>query len=429
MKSLYSIVGTPAALALLLIALALLIGQTALFPLILRYHRTQKRAGAAALDVLAAFLFFILLLEPYDIVNFPSFPRNVNRIGDFVGSLPYLLFVAAEAVFAFVFLLRFLQYLHDRKVTMTPGAIRQTVDLLPEGICISAADGTALLVNLKMNALCRSLTGDRLSDAGKFWARLKQTGEDQEGKRLVFTPQGDVWLFARDSLTIDGKEYERMSAVDITERYRITEELREKNVRLQEIQRRMKEAADLSAEMFVKQEEATARTALHNELGQVLLMGRHYIDHPESADPAMVALMTKQMNSFLLGESRALDSETRDDLRQAVHLADSIGVTVEFQGEAPKENPARALLVEAIRECAVNCVKHAEGDRLYVRTSESDEDVHITITNNGKPPKEPIAESGGLLSLRHNVEAAGGQMLVESFPTFSLTLSLGKFIP
>ena len=184
----------------------------------------------------------------------------------------------------------------------------------------------------------------------------------------------------------------------------------------------MREAADLSAEMFVKQEEATARTALHNELGQVLLMGRHYIDHPGSTDPAMVALMTKQMNGFLLGESRAPESETEDDLGLAVDLAGSIGVTVEYQGEAPKEPPVRSLLAAAIRECAVNSVKHAEGDRLFVRISESGEGVRITVTNNGKPPKEPIAESGGLLSLRRSVEAAGGQMLVESLPAFSLTL-------
>ncbi len=46
----------------------------------------------------------------------------------------------------------------------------------------------------------------------------------------------------------------------------------------------------------------------------------------------------------------------------------------------------------------------------------------ITITNNGKPPKSPIAESGGLLSLRRGVEEAGGQMIVQSLPAFSLTL-------
>lgn len=424
MKPLYDVLGTPAGLALLMIALALLSGQTVLFLLALRERKMHRQIRAAALQMLAGFLVFIVLLEAYDIVNYLDIPRNARHIGDFIGSLPWLLCAAAEAVSALVFLLHFLQYLRYRRNTVTSGAIRQSIDLLPEGLCVSAADGTVLLVNLKMDALCRALTGDLLSDARRFWAYLEENGEEQEGKRLVLTPQGDVWLFARDGLTIDGMEYERMSAVDVTERYRITEELRQKNAHLQEIRRRMKEAADLSAEMFVKQEEATARTALHNELGQVLLLGRYYIEHPETTDASMVALMTKQMNGFLLGESRAPESETEDDLGLAVDLAGSIGVTVEFQGEAPKEPPARSLLAAAIRECAVNCVKHAEGDRLFVRISESGEGVRITITNNGRPPKEPIAESGGLLSLRRSVEAAGGRMIVESLPVFCLSLSL-----
>lgn len=305
---------------------------------------------------------------------------------------------------------------------MTPDAIRQTVDLLPEGLCVSAPDGTVRLSNLKMDALCRELTGERLSDARKLWTHLAQTGEDQGGKRLVRTPHGEVWLFAKDGLAIDGRDYERTSAVNVTERYRITEELREKNTRLQEIQRRMRAAAELSGEMFIKQEEATARSALHNELGQVLLMGRHSIEHPESTDAAMVALMTRQMNRFLLGESETTRPTEEDELGQAIRMAKSIGVTVDVKGAPPKESKPLFLLAAAIRECAANAVKHAEGDRLFVSISENAAGTAVTITNNGKPPKSTIAESGGLLSLRRSVEAAGGQMLVQSLPAFSLTL-------
>ena len=117
--------------------------------------------------------------------------------------------------------------------------------------------------------------------------------------------------------------------------------------------------------------EAAARSALHNELGQVLLMGRHYIEHPESTDRAMVALMTRQMNRFLLGESETTRPPEEDALRQAIRLAESIGVTVALSGEAPQEASLRALLAQAIRECAANTVKHAEGDRIEVALGES----------------------------------------------------------
>ncbi len=436
MSAYTSILKTSGALMLLMIALALLIGQTTVFLLFLQEKQGRQKVLAAALHLLIGFLLFVIMLDGYDNVNFESIPRETVQTGWFLYSLPWLVYALLEGLSAGILLLHLRTYRQYKASTVTPDAIRQTVDLLPEGICVSAADGTALLVNLKMDALCRELTGERLSDSRRLWTYLEQAGEEQEGKRLVHTAQEEVWLFAKDSLVIDGSDYERTSAANVTGQYRITEELREKNVHLQEIQRRMKEAAELSGEIFVKQEEAAARTALHNELGQVLLMGRHYLEHPDSTDASVVALMTRQMNSFLLGERKSPEPEAEDDLDQAIRLAGSIGVTVRLKGDPPAESGLRSLLAQAIRECAANTVKHAEGDELTVILSEvshasgaegfhrpAPKELIVTFTNNGKPPNGPIAESGGLLSLRRIVEAAGGRMDVQSFPAFSLTLS------
>ena len=423
MNSIYSVFDRPLGLLLLLLALFLVIGQTVAFLLSLRERKSRKQTLSAALHLLVGFLVFVILLDGYGNVNDASIPRNSVQTGWFVFSLPWMVYAAYELLSVLLLLCQLRAYRRYKNGTVTPDAIRRAVDLLPEGICVSQADGTVLLSNLKMAALCRELTGERLSDARKLWTYLEQSGEDQGGKRLIHTPHGEVWLFAKDTLTAQGRDYERTSAVNVTERYRITEELREKNAHLQQIQRRMKEASDLSAEMFVKQEEAAARSALHNELGQVLLMGRHYVLHPESTDSAMVALMTRQMNSFLLGESRAPAAEAEDELRRAISTAASIGVSVELKGAAPEEGRLRAVLAAAIRECAANAVKHAEGDRLFAAITRTADGTVMTVTNNGRPPKGPVAESGGLLSLRRSAEAAGGQMRIQSLPAFSLTLT------
>ena len=445
MKSLYSILDTRMALMLLLIALVLMISQTVVFLLALREKRSRRQIIVSTLYLLAGFLFFIVMLDGYDIINYPSIPRDSIQIDGFIHSLPWAFCVMLEVVSALILLIHLKKYRHYRRTTLTSDAIRQSVDQLPEGICVSAQDGTALLVNLKMDSLCRVLTGERISDAQRFWTYLEQVGEDQEGKRLIHTPQDEVWLFGKDDLTIEGREYGRMSAVNVTERYRITEELREKNVHLQDLQRRMKEASQLSGEMFIKQEEANARSALHNQLGQVLLMGRYYLEHPESTDSHMVALTTSQMNKSLLNESKVHDSEDEDKLQQAIWLAGSIGVSVEINGSLPQDKELRNLLAKAIRECAANTVKHAEGDKLNIeitkesmpsslvnalpdadssaRTDEKRYGTVIIITNNGNPPKDTIAESGGLLALRRSVEAFGGRMEVQSQPRFILTIS------
>ena len=182
----------------------------------------------------------------------------------------------------------------------------------------------------------------------------------------------------------------------------------------------MQAVSDLSGDMFVAQEEAAARAALHNQLGQVLLMGRHYLKHPDDTDANLVYITTTQMNSFLLGEYKEPADEQNDLLTEVLWITQSIGVTVDINDSLPEQASARTILAHAIQECAANTVKHAGGDRLNVTLGENE----IVITNNGKPPKGEIAESGGLLSLRRSVEEAGGTMTTQSRPLFCLTIEL-----
>ena len=111
-------------------------------------------------------------------------------------------------------------------------------------------------------------------------------------------------------------------------------------------------------------------------------------------------------------------------LRLAAAKAESIGVSVEIRGSIPVEESLRGILSDAILECAANTVKHAEGDHLTVEIAEKDGRTRIEITNNGRPPKGEIAESGGLLALRRTVEEWGGEMVIQSGPVFSLLMVL-----
>ena len=334
-------------------------------------------------------------------------------------ALPWLWIVCGELISAAVLILLFRSNLKYRNTHLTPDAIRQTVDLLPAGICISDDKGTVLLSNLKMNAICRELTGHLLSDANRFTAQIEAEGEKQNDRIFVKLQSGKVCQFVQSSLTESGKEYNCLTAIDVTERYRVTEELKVKNAHLQEIRRRMQAVSDLSGDMFVAQEEAAARAALHNQLGQVLLMGRHYLEHPDDTDANLVYITTTQMNSFLLGEYKDPTGHKDDLLTEVLWMARSFGVTVDIGGSLPEQASVRTILAHAIQECAANTVKHAGGDRLNVTLSENE----IVITNNGKPPKGEIAESGGLLSLRRSAEEAGSTMTVQSRPEFKLSLS------
>ena len=153
MSTLYSILDRPGALLLLLIALSLMIGQAAALVLSLKEKQSGRQTTAAALHMLAGFLFFVFLLNSYDIVSFPQTQGASINPESLPFSLSWLCYAFLEALFACFLMLQFRDYRRYKKSTVTPNAIRQTVDLLPEGICISDQNGTALLSNLTMDAL------------------------------------------------------------------------------------------------------------------------------------------------------------------------------------------------------------------------------------------------------------------------------------
>lgn len=50
----------------------------------------------------------------------------------------------------------------------------------------------------------------------------------------------------------------------------------------------------------------------------------------------------------------------------------------------------------------------------------------VMIGNDGKSPEKVIIEGGGLTNLRHRIETAGGTMIVQSLPDFSLVIDIPK---
>ena len=240
---------------------------------------------------------------------------------------------------------------------------------------------------------------------------------EQDGKRLVRMENGTALLFTETSLELDGRHLTQLSAEDVTEQFRVTQELEKKNARLRDLQYRMKSYQVHESELIMRQELLAARASVHNQLGGALLTGKYHLEHPESTDPEAVRAMLSQLNTYLLAEVEDPEPHT-DEYDDALRLASGIGVTVTVTGTVPTEGSRRTLLGKAIAECAANTVKHAGGDRLEVKV----ENGGFTITNNGAAPNKAIVPSGGLYTLRLAAEQAGGVMELESSPRFVLRI-------
>ena len=423
MNSLQSTVGMPLGYVLYFAALLLTAAQLAILLQLMQKKLGMARILAALLHFLLCFFLLAFLLDySYNAVVFAT-PEVLQVFELRFLALPWLLYAGLEMASAGVVFLQVRVLRRYRETRLTPDTIRQTVDLLPTGLVVSEPDGTVLLANLSMTELCRKLTGELLSDAGRFWQYVESKSENG----LIRTADGETWQFQKSLFTLDGKDYDQITAADMTEQYRVTEELSQKNLHLKEVQDRMKTVAAKERSLVADREIMQARMTVHDRMGAVLLSGKYYLDHPENVKEDELLRLLEFSNHFLLGEVEQPENKS-DPMQEAILTAKRIGVAVEIFGEFPKGETAKRILAQAVDQCAANTARHAGGDLLSVAITESVEQITASFANNGRAPEGPVTETGGLAVLRQTVEDAGGSMTVQSEPVFLLTITIPKQI-
>ncbi|MBO6159578.1 MAG: hypothetical protein J6P72_10030 [Firmicutes bacterium] len=330
--------------------------------------------------------------------------------------IPAFWYAGFETAFLILSIYFEVMLIRYRKTHLTQAAIKETMDLLPVGICFGDPDGKLSMSNIQMNEACLELTGENLVNLDAFWKKILSIGERQNDQILLRVDDGAL-LFSRSNFRIETDDYQQILATDISMQYEMTQQLREQNKHLRIYQERMKNYQKLSAEMIRSEEILNARREVHDQVGHVLLTARYYFTHPENVDKSALLDMLKQTNLFLLQEAED-DDLIMEPVRHGVQMAESIGVRVELKGALPASLEERTLIGYAIRECAANTVKHGGGDLLSVRLVYRNQKVRVQLENNGRTVVGKIKESGGLLNLRRMAEKMDASMRVVTRPAF-----------
>ena len=231
-----------------------------------------------------------------------------------------------------------------------------------------------------------------------------------------------VWRFELrflDSNTV------QIEAVEITELYRLSEELYENTIRLQEMQKRQKALLDSIVEVNLNKEILAAKMHIHDELGHCLLATTKAITEDSLAENADV--LRENWNSTIRDFSNiptvwtVPDSSLQSELMQVAEL---IGCKVIFLGEQPTERKALQLLYAAIREAVTNAVRHPNATQLREKIKQDEKSYHIEISDNGSASVSNITEGNGLSALRQRLEHEGTSLKVLCDNSVSLIIDI-----
>ena len=356
------------------------------------------------------------------------------------GPAGIVLSVLAVSVLTGIFQWSFL-YKKSRDM-ITTRSIKESIDLLPDGVCFSTDRGMPILMNSRMRQLCTEFTGEGLMDTEKFWRDLRN-GNVRKGIRplkqreaVFIDTNGQVWDFRRSRLSYGGEKVTEISAVNITTQYHLHKELVERYERLNDVNSRLHHFSEKVEKVTREKEILAAKIKLHDEIGRSLLILRSYLtETPEKSIQTETseksAQTEKRDRSRLLPlwqyivtsmQEGTILKEREDSLLLLKKEAADFNVDIFLEGLLPANPSVRNVIFAAVRECAGNTAKHARGDRLFITIHDTVENTEVFITNNGNAPGGSIHETGGLKNLRKMVEERGGSMQIKSSPVFVLHL-------
>lgn len=339
----------------------------------------------------------VIFLQGLTDVNFHiARGTSLAFLADVVGDVPWFVTVLLMSVMAVLEIILYAVMRKKKKEKLTPGAIKESLDALPDGICFFSEDGQPLLVNMQMNRMSAELFQTEILNAELFWQHLKEKREENVDG-LIHTGDGKVWDFRRDILKVGRMKIHEMVACDVTKQWHLSRELEERNQSLKQVNERLHQYNREIERITAEDEILAAKRQVHDDVGRSLLAFRSYLEQPG----------TKRERENLLFLWRYTIAVMRHEAM-------------------PEKEKERAILIAALHECLTNTVKHANGSKLYLSVRTGGQGVEAELQNDGTPPQGLIEENGGLKDLRHTVETAGGQMTIESTPRFVLHIELPK---
>lgn len=305
-----------------------------------------------------------------------------------------------------------------QRTHITNLSVKQAVDKIPFGVCYYNHQGRVLLINQTMSDFCEEIIGEPVQNGIRTFEKILSMGA------VIHMPNGRAISVLSKKCIIDTEEVELVTAFDITEEYKKTNMLMQKEEELKELNSKLLAYNKEMVSVIALQEVLNAKVKIHDELGSSLLATKKYILQGGTREERLHLIESLRKNvRFLRQESAEV---TLDEYEMIMNTAVDIGMQVDIKGELPSDGRSRHIVATAMHECLTNTIRHAGGDTLYVEVENRTDSYRIVYTNNGTAPDAPISEKGGLHSLRNLVEQAGGTMQITVTDQYTLIIELPK---
>ncbi len=202
----------------------------------------------------------------------------------------------------------------------------------------------------------------------------------------------------------------------------------------QEIERNMRQMADLKVEQVAERERKRIAADLHDDLGAKLLTIVHTSESDRISTLAREALEEMRLSvRGLTGRPVRLAHAMGDWRAETVSRLGQAGIEGEWQSpdEAPQMLSSRAYVqtTRILREATSNIIKHSGASHCSVTCATVDGDFQLIIQDDGngialQDVDARLDKGHGLASMKNRAKQLQGQCLVESGPGYGTVIRL-----
>ena len=359
-------------------------------------HRENVSQASYMMNFLLLLIAIWVFLTTYDYERFINMPRWLTVV--------YVIILAVGITLSFI------EWLYLKRNTIDIKIIKNMVDGAAQGILVLKDKDKVMFQNSVMYWLLNSL--DIHTD---YVNMIKKSSKKKIDRDYLLLIDGCAWLFG---ISADGNE---ITATDIDEEYKLQSKLEEQNALINKNNEELEWVIDNIEELDREENSQRIRNRFHDILGQNLSVLQAYLNQDiEDMDRFNeVKFMDKKMFTDL--------SDTDDaalNLENLVRINKNIGVDVEINGGLPEDNEKAKVLLEIIREAVTNAINHADSTRVMVDIENTADNTQMTITNNGRKPREIISENEGIKGMRRKVRTIDGSLTIKTIPEFAISVSV-----
>lgn len=244
---------------------------------------------------------------------------------------------------------------------------------------------------------------------------------------------GDYTVFRFPLVAADGRRSVGGVAIDITEKRRAADELREANIRLQGLSSRVIEVQETERRQIARE--------LHDEIGQCLTALKINLEGLQrtAREPAVVNRIADsvELSAHTLAQVRRLSVDLRpsqlDDLgldpavRSILNRQAATGNFVAHYdsdiGSAILSGQVETACFRVCQEALTNIIKHANAQNVWIRIELRGKKLQLRVRDDGKgfdpehrKARAMAGESFGLVGMQERAMLAGGQLEIHSTP-------------